>query len=62
LYQAGQDMWGTVTARMLRETELYLEEHLRRPPEWIIPTVEVGKAGFPRGYADAFWSQVLATS
>lgn len=49
--------------RMIRETEAFLESELRRPDRsLVIPTIEVGKGRFPRGFADAFWSQVLSTS
>lgn len=50
--------------RMIRETELFLEEQLRRPAHAriVIPAVPVGAGGFPRGFADAFWSQLLGTS
>lgn len=50
-------------ARMLRETEAFLEHGLMHPGSHIrIPAVRVGTAVFPRGFGDAFWSQVLATS
>lgn len=48
---------------MLRETEAFLEAGLSRTErQIIIPTIRVGRGSFPRGYSDAFWSQVLATS
>jgi hypothetical protein len=52
-----------IRARMLRETEAFLEANLGRPDrQIIIPTIRVGSGSFPRGYSDTFWSQVLATS
>jgi hypothetical protein len=55
--------WEAIRARMLRETEVFLEEGLRRPEQHRrIPAIPVGAGSFPRGFADLFWSQVLATS
>lgn len=57
------DYWTAIRARMLRETEMFLEDGLRHPEQYRrIPAVPVGKGPFPRGFADAFWSQMLATS
>lgn len=57
------ESWAVLRARMLRETEVFLEEGLQHPERAIIiPAVPVGKARFPRGFAHLFWSQVLATS
>ncbi len=57
------DNWADVRARMLRETEAFLEDGLRHPERHRrIPAIPVGNAPFPRGFADVFWSQVLATS
>jgi hypothetical protein len=57
------EYWALLRARMLRETEAFLEEGLRHAEQYRrIPAVPVGKAPFPRGFADAFWSQLLATS
>lgn len=55
--------WAVIRARMLRETELFLEQALRHPErQVIIPALEVGRASFPRGFACAFWAQILGTS
>ncbi len=57
------DHWALIRARMLRETEIFLEDGLQHPERYLrIPAVPVGSAPFPRGFADAFWSQILATS
>lgn len=57
------DYWTMIRARMLRETEAFLEDGLRRPEQYRrIPAVPVGSARFPHGFADAFWAQLLATS
>jgi hypothetical protein len=57
------DYWASIRARMLRETEVFLEEGLRHPEQYRrIPAIPVGNGRFPRGFADAFWSQLLATS
>ncbi|GMV98782.1 MAG: hypothetical protein HRF43_04335 [Phycisphaerae bacterium] len=61
--QRQADDWDVIRARMIRETEAFLEEALRRPERFRrIPAIPVGSGGFPRGFADVFWSQVLATS
>ena len=63
LRKLGSLNWIVIRARMLRETEAFLEAHLSRPDrQIIIPTLRVGTGAFPRGYSDTFWSQVLATS
>jgi len=55
--------WEVIRARMTRETETFLEEGLRHPEQYPrIPAIPVGLGRFPRGLADLFWSQVLATS
>ena len=57
------DYWTLIRARMLRETEAFLEDGLQHPEQYRrIPAIPVGSASFPRGFADAFWSQLLATS
>jgi hypothetical protein len=57
------EYWDVIRARMRRETEAFLEAGLRHPEQYRrIPAVPVGTARFPRGFADAFWSQLLATS
>lgn len=60
---ARSEDWAVIRARMLRETEVFLEEGLRNPAgQRRIPAIPVDKGGFPRGFADIFWSQILATS
>ncbi|GMU24668.1 MAG: hypothetical protein AMXMBFR13_47410 [Phycisphaerae bacterium] len=57
------ESWEAIRARMLRETESFLEHGLRRPDAFRrIPAIRVGTGRFPRGFSDTFWSQVLATS
>jgi hypothetical protein len=57
------ESWVMIRARMLRETELFLEEGLREPDKQLrIPAIPVGSGAFPRGFADVFWSQVLGSS
>ncbi len=59
----GRESWVILRARMLRETELYLEEGLRNPEQHPrIPAIPVGSGSFPRGLAEIFWSQVLGSS
>ncbi len=57
------ESWAVIRARMLRETEAFLEDGLRddaRPVH--IPAIPVGRGSFPRGFADLFWSRVLGSS
>ncbi|UCD29040.1 MAG: hypothetical protein JSV03_00725 [Planctomycetota bacterium] len=57
------ESWAVIQARMIRETEVYLEEALRDPEQQIvIPAIPVGSGRFPRGYAHEFWARVLGTS
>ena len=57
------ESWEALRARMLRETEAFLELALRDPSRQMrIPAIPVGRGGFRRGFADLFWSQVLETS
>ena len=57
------ESWDVIRARMMRETERFLEEAMTHPDRQLrIPAIPVGMGHFPRGYADAFWSNVLATS
>lgn len=61
--RVSQEDWEVIRARMLRETEHFLEEGLRRPERHRrIPAIPVGQGSFPRGFADLFWSQVLGSS
>lgn len=57
------ESWEVIRARMMRETEYFLEEGLRHPERlrWI-PVIPVGTGAFTQRFASAFWSQVLATS
>lgn len=55
--------WEHMRRRMLRETEVFLEEGLRHPEKHLrIPAIAVGEGEFLRGYADIFWSSVLGSS
>lgn len=57
------ESWTILRRRMLRETEAFLEDGLRRPDrQFLIPAVPVGKATFPREFAHVFWAQVLGSS
>ena len=57
------ESWVVIQARMIRETELFLEEGLRHPERYmIIPAMPVGTGRFPRGWANEFWSRILASS
>ena len=57
------ESWAAIRARMLRETERFLEEALRHPErQVVIPAVPLGSGCFPRGFAQAFWAQVLGAS
>ena len=56
------ETWLLIRARMIRETQEYIEGGLRHPERWVrIPAVPVGKGSFARGFAQVFWSQVLGT-
>jgi len=58
-----RESWAFVRARIIRETERFLEEGLADPERFVaIPAIPVGRGSFPRGFAGAFWSQVLGTS
>ena len=49
-------------ARMIRETQEYIEEGLRHPERRVrIPAIPVGRGSFARGFAQVFWSQILGT-
>jgi len=55
--------WEQIRGRMLRETEVFLEEALADPQrQVVIPVVRVGEAEFVRGYADMFWAGILGSS
>ncbi|HPD29581.1 MAG TPA: hypothetical protein PLL20_06275 [Phycisphaerae bacterium] len=57
------ESWTAIRARMLRETEVFIEEGLRHPERQVrIPALKVGSGTFTRIFAQAFWAQVLGTS
>ncbi len=57
------ESWKVIQARMLRETERFIEEALRYPERQLrIPTVKVGEGSFTRTFAQLFWAQVLGAS
>jgi hypothetical protein len=57
------ESWTVIQARMLRETERFLEEALRSPEgQFQIPTIKVGEGGFTRVFAQLFWAQALGSS
>ncbi len=58
-----QESWAATRRRIIRETEVFLEEGLRHPERHlVIPAVPVGKARFPTGMASLFWTQILGSS
>jgi hypothetical protein len=58
-----RESWLITRARMLRETEVFLEEGLTRPEKHPrIPAIPVGSGSFPRGLAEVFWAQILGSS
>jgi hypothetical protein len=57
------ESWGVIRARMLRETELFLEDAFNHPEHQMrIPVIEVGAGRFTRMFAQLFWSQLLGAS
>jgi len=57
------ESWAEIRQRMIRETELFLEEGLQNPEKQRrIPALPVGSASFTRGYASVFWAEVLGSS
>ena len=57
------ESWKVIQARMLRETERFIEEALRCPERQLrIPTIKVGEGSFTRVFAQIFWAQVLGAS
>ena len=57
------ESWAVIRFRMIWETEAYLDDALRHPERHLrIPAIPVGAGRFPRGLADRFWSQILASS
>jgi hypothetical protein len=55
--------WAAIRARMISETEGYINDCLQHPERQIrIPAVKVGTFNFDRKFAQLFWSQLLATS
>lgn len=58
-----QESWVQIRARMLNETERFLEDGLKgaeKHPR--IPAIPVGSGSFTRGLAEVFWAQVLGSS
>jgi hypothetical protein len=48
---------------MLRETETFLEDGLKKPQQHPrIPAIPVGSGSFTRGFAEIFWAQILGSS
>jgi hypothetical protein len=57
------ESWAVIRARMLRETERFIEEALRNPEKQVqIPCVKAGTGSFSRVFAQLFWAQVLGAS
>jgi len=57
------ESWAAIRARMIRETEVFLELGLREPSRQVlIPAIPVGRGRFRPGFAQTFWAQVLGTS
>jgi hypothetical protein len=62
-FRRRQTSWEYIRGRMLRETEMFLEESLADPKRQVtIPVVRVGEAEFVRGFADMFWAGILGSS
>ena len=58
-----QESWLAIRARMLKETETFLEDGLRSSDQHPrIPAIPVGSGTFVRGLAEVFWAQVLGSS
>lgn len=56
------ETWAIIQARMVRETQEFIENGLRHPEQRIrIPAIPVGQGRFARGFAQVFWSQMLGT-
>lgn len=54
------ETWEETRARIVGETEAFLNEALRHPELAIrIPTIQAGTGTFPRSLAQAFWESVL---
>ncbi len=52
--------WAVIRARLLRETEEFLEQGLREPQQYRrIPAIRIGYGSFTRHFAETFWSEVL---
>lgn len=57
------ESWAVIRARMLRETERFIEEALRCPEKQIhIPCIKAGTGSFSRVFANLFWAQILGAS
>ena len=55
-----RDTWDAIRARMLRETEVFLEDGLRSLEVAVrIPAIPVGSGSFSEQYARSFWVEVL---
>jgi hypothetical protein len=55
-----RESWQQYRRRMIRETERFIEFHLRHPECIIeIPAKPVGQGGFPKQVSDWFWRMVL---
>jgi hypothetical protein len=62
-FKARFESWAVIRARMLRETERFIDEALRCPERQpYVPTVRVGTGSFTRAFAQAFWAQILGAS
>lgn len=54
------ETWEETRARIIGETEAFLNEALRYPElATRIPTIQAGTGHFPRSLARAFWDRVL---
>jgi hypothetical protein len=59
-HDASRESWEEIRARMLGETELYLEDGLRHPERAVrIPAVPVGSGSFSPHFARSFWAEAL---
>ena len=63
LSHASLQSWAMIRRRMLRETEVFLDEALRHlNRQTVIPAIRDGEAEFTPLFAGLFWSQVLGSS
>jgi hypothetical protein len=56
------DSYAEMRRRMIRETEVFLEDALRRPQDFPrIPAAPVGSFSFPKVFVERFWAEALGS-